>query len=46
MLKSGTCYCDLGPNHFDRRTNHNQATRLVNRLQTLGFNVQISPAGA
>lgn len=42
MLKDGTLYQDLGPNHFDNRDKGKQAKRLVNRLQSLGFAVQIT----
>ena len=44
MLKNGTLYQDLGANHFDNRAKGKQVLRLVNRLQNLGFAVQISPA--
>jgi transposase len=44
MLKNGTLYQDLGPNHFDNRAKGKQVLRLVNRLHDLGFAVQISPA--
>jgi transposase len=44
MLKNGTLYQDLGANHFDNRAKGKQVLRLVNRLQNLGFTVQISPA--
>jgi transposase len=44
MLKNETCYRDLGPSHFESRCQPNQAGRLVRRLQTLGFQVQIAPA--
>jgi transposase len=43
MLKNGTLYHDLGANHFDNRAKGKQVLRLVNRLQNLGFAVQISP---
>jgi len=43
MLKNGTLYQDLGANHFDNRAKGKQVLRLVNRLQNLGFAVQISP---
>jgi transposase len=42
MLKDGTLYQDLGPSHFDKREKGKQAKRLVNRLQSLGFAVQIT----
>jgi transposase len=46
MLKNGTIYQDPGPDHFDNRLKAKQALRLVNRLQTLGFDVQIAPSAA
>jgi hypothetical protein len=46
MLKNGTFYHDLGPNHFDNRAKGKQVLRLVNRLQNLGFTVQITPRAA
>jgi hypothetical protein len=41
-----TVYHDLGPNHFDNRAKGKQVLRLVNRLQNLGFAVQITPRAA
>ena len=46
MLKDGTLYQDLGTNHFDNRDKAKQALRLVNRLQSLGFTVQITSMAA
>ena len=46
MLKDGTLYQDLGPSHFDNRDKGKQAQRLVNRLQNLGFAVQIKSVAA
>ncbi len=46
MLKNGTLYQDLGANHFDNRAKGKQVLRLVNRLQNLGFAVQITPMAA
>ena len=46
MLKDGTIYQDTGANHFDNRAKAEHALRLVNRLQTLGFDVQIAPSAA
>jgi hypothetical protein len=43
MLKNGTLYEDLGPDHFDRRAQGKQVYRLINRLPNLGFAVQITP---
>jgi transposase len=42
MLKDGTLYHDLGPDHFDGRTKATQTKRLVTRLQNLGYAVQIT----
>jgi transposase len=42
MLKNGTLYHDLGPDHFDKRAQANQVNRLINRLRNLGFAVQIT----
>ncbi len=44
MLKDGTLYQDLGPDHFDRRHKTASTRRLVQRLQNLGFAVQLTPA--
>ena len=46
MLKDGTFYQDLGSNYFDNRDKGKQALRLVNRLQSLGFAVQITSLAA
>jgi transposase len=46
MLKSGTCYQDLGPDDFDRRAKTRQTKRLVARLQNLGYAVQMTPVAA
>jgi len=46
MLKDGTLYQDLGASHFDNRDKGKQALRLVNRLQSLGFTVQITSMAA
>ena len=43
MLKTGTLYHDLGPDHFKRRSKIAPAQRLVRRLQNLGYNVEITP---
>jgi transposase len=42
MLSNGTCYNDLGPDYFDRRSKSQHANRLVTRLQNLGYAVQIT----
>jgi transposase len=43
MLKNGTTYQDLGPNHFDRRSKEQQTHRLVKRLADLGYAVALAP---
>jgi transposase len=43
MLKDGTAYRDLGPDHFDRRAKEVQARRLVRRLADLGYAVELTP---
>lgn len=43
MLKNGTMYQDLGPNHFDRRAKERQKNRLVQRLADLGYAVELVP---
>ena len=43
MLKHGTLYHDLGPDHFHRRSKGTQIRRLVARLQNLGCTVEITP---
>jgi transposase len=48
MLRDGTFYQDLGPDHFSRRTGSNKTARLVSQLTALGYTVQPPPqcAGA
>jgi transposase len=46
MLKDGTLYHDLGPDHFDRRAKAVQTRRLLTRLQKLGYAVHITPLAA
>ena len=46
MLKNGTCYQDLGPNHFDERTRTRNIQRLIHRLQNFGFDVHVTPKAA
>ena len=43
MLKNGTLYHDLGPDHFHRRSKTTQTQRLVRRLEHLGYAVDIKP---
>jgi transposase len=46
MLKDGTFYQDLGPDHFNKRAKPAQTKRLVTRLENLGYAVQITPLPA
>ena len=46
MLTNGTFYEDLGAAYFDKRAQGKHVLRLVNRLQNLGFAVQITPTTA
>jgi transposase len=46
MLKDGTMYQDLGPNHFDPRTKERQKNRLLKRLADLGYAVELVPQGS
>ncbi len=44
MLRTGSIYRDLGPEHFDRRDRTKLAHRLARRLKDLGFEVQLNAA--
>jgi transposase len=46
MLKDGTMYQELGPNHFDPRTKERQKNRLIKRLADLGYAVELVPQGS
>jgi transposase len=46
MLKDGTAYEDLGPDHFNRRSKTTHSQRLVRQLQRLGYVVEIKPIAA
>lgn len=43
MLKDGTFYQDLGPNHFHQPDKDKQVAKLLNRLKNLGFSVELQP---
>ena len=43
MLADGTCYQDLGADHFARRDPARNAAKLAARIRNLGFNVEIRP---
>jgi transposase len=44
MLKDGTCYQDLGADHFARRNPEREARKLAERIRSLGFAVDIRAA--
>ena len=46
MLKDGTLYEDLGPDHFQRRSTATHTQRLVRRLEHLGYAVELKPLAA
>src|SRR5208283_180237 len=46
MLRNGALYQDLGAGHFDRRAKTAQTNRLIARLRSLGYAVQITPVAA
>ena len=46
MLKDGTLYQDLGADHFDRRTKGAATKRPIAKLESLGYDVQITPSAA
>jgi len=46
MLKDGTFYQDLGPEHFHRRSKTTYMQRLVRRPEHLGYAVDIKPLAA
>jgi transposase len=43
MIKDGTYYQDLGADHFQRTAKPSQIKRLVAKLKTLGYQVDIKP---
>ncbi|MFZ0853739.1 MAG: transposase, partial [Hyphomicrobiaceae bacterium] len=44
MLADGTCYQDVGADHFVRRNPARAAAKLASRIRNLGFHVEIRPA--
>jgi len=44
MLRDGTCYADLGADHFRRTAPEAQANRLARQIARLGFTCTIQPA--
>lgn len=44
MLKNGSTYSDLGPDHFNKRNPARTANRLLRQLADLGFKVTVTPA--
>jgi transposase len=43
MLRNGTEWRELGAAHFDRADAKKTATRLIRRLQQIGYVVQVTP---
>ena len=41
MLRDGTCYQDLGAEHFTRRNPAKAAARVANRIRNLGYHAEI-----
>jgi len=46
MLRDGTFYQDLGADHFERRNKPAQIKRLVAKITSLGYDVEIKPLAA
>jgi transposase len=46
MIADGAFYQDLGADHFERRAKPNQIKRLVAKIQSLGYDVEIKPLAA
>ena len=46
MIANGAFYQDLGADHFERRAKPNQIKRLVAKIQSLGYDVEIKPLAA
>jgi transposase len=44
MMADGTCYQDLGEDHFARRNPASTVAKLANRIRNLGFHVEIRAA--
>ena len=44
ILRDGTVYHELGPDHFDRRSKAQLTRRLIRRLEDLGLSVEVRPA--
>jgi transposase len=46
IIQDGTTYRELGPEHFQRYDGRKAANRLVKRLQSMGYVVQLQPLAA
>ena len=46
MIADGALYQDPGADHFERRAKPNQIKRLVAKIQSLGYNVELKPLAA
>jgi transposase len=45
MLRNGTFWNDLGPDHFHRRSPEQQARHLAGQIAKLGFTCSLAPTG-
>lgn len=43
MLKNGTFYADLGPDHFHARSRSTHLQRLMRQIQRLGYSISLEP---
>ncbi|MCZ2404778.1 hypothetical protein IV498_16750 [Paenarthrobacter sp. Z7-10] len=46
MLANGECYADPGPDHFTRLNPAKAKNNAIKKLNSLGYNVTITPAPA
>lgn len=46
MLKNGVAYTELGPDYYANRNPEKTKNRALRQLQSLGYEVRITPAGA
>lgn len=43
MLRNGTLYADLGPDHFNARSRSTHLQRLMRQIQRLGYSITLDP---
>ncbi|MGH6816890.1 MAG: hypothetical protein ACREC6_14425 [Hyphomicrobiaceae bacterium] len=46
MLRNGTFYRDLGADRFERRAKPTQIKRLLTKIASLGYHIEIKPLAA